>query len=131
MKKQGFTLIEILGSIVILGLIAAIVYPTVNNVIRKSKEKAYETQKAEIIKAAKSYIIDNPELLPSGTCSNNVFSNTTPLKLTVSKLSTSGYIENDIVQNPKDTKKSMPGGVSITYSCKYKQYEYTYDETIS
>lgn len=128
--KKGFTLIEILGVVIILGIIAAIIYPTVNNVINDSKEKAYEDQKLQIVKAAKSYIVDNIDELPEVTCSG-----TTPTlatgdsypEITVSELISAGYIEVDEVQDPRKTGDTMDGTVSVSYSCAYNQYEYTYE----
>ena len=39
MKKQGFTLIELMSVIVLLGLIVALVFPNVVDVVQKNKKK--------------------------------------------------------------------------------------------
>ena len=39
MKQKGFTLVEVLAVIVILGIIVTVVYPTVISTIRNSEEK--------------------------------------------------------------------------------------------
>ena len=65
MKKNAFTLIELIAVIVILSLIALIVFPAVNSVIKNSKEKSFEQQKNAIIKAAKECSYENTELLPN------------------------------------------------------------------
>ena len=42
--KKGFTLIELICVIVLLGLIAMIAIPTINTAINNSKERAYNEQ---------------------------------------------------------------------------------------
>ena len=39
MKKKGFTLVELIAVIVILGLIGIIIVPTVNDTIQKQRKK--------------------------------------------------------------------------------------------
>ena len=48
MKNPAFTLVELLTVIVLLGIIAAIVFPTVQKAIQNSQDKAYEEQKDTI-----------------------------------------------------------------------------------
>ena len=63
--KKGFTLIELIGIIVILGVISFIVFPVVSSSIKNGKEKAYNEQVGRIIEAAKKWANDNTDLLPS------------------------------------------------------------------
>ena len=58
-KNKGFTLIELIAVITILAVVALITVPAVNKAITKSKERAYETQKSEIIAAAKKWNLEN------------------------------------------------------------------------
>ena len=44
MKNKGFTLVEVLGVIVILAVIFVLVFPSVKNVLSQSKETVYDTQ---------------------------------------------------------------------------------------
>ncbi|MGI6324539.1 MAG: type II secretion system protein [Bacilli bacterium] len=61
--KKGFTLVELLAVIVILGIILAIAIPNILNLINNSKEQAYESQKRFIIDAAKKYVMANQNLV--------------------------------------------------------------------
>ena len=54
-KKNGFTLVEILITITIIGLIALIVIPTVNNINKKALEKSKQIFYSNIKSAALSY----------------------------------------------------------------------------
>ncbi len=63
-KQKGFSLIEILAAIVILGLLSTIAIVSVNYILQKAEQEYYEAQKDEIIAAAKSYTQDNRNALP-------------------------------------------------------------------
>ncbi|MBR3199179.1 MAG: prepilin-type N-terminal cleavage/methylation domain-containing protein [Bacilli bacterium] len=109
--KKGFTLVELIAVIVILGLIATIVYPSIVSIINSSKEKAYKSQKVLIVKAAKEWGVKNSAHLPEESC-----------KISVARLIKEGYIENDEVINPKGGV--FNGNIEIKY--ENNQYSYTY-----
>lgn len=54
--KKGFTLIELICVIVLLGLIAMIAIPTINTAINNSKERAYNEQVTLIEDTARKYM---------------------------------------------------------------------------
>lgn len=97
-NKKGFTLVEILGVMVLLGLIALIIIPLVDKHIVEAREKAYQTQINNIILGAKSWAVDNPlsEFLPTDEGDIE--------EITLGDLMEEGYVEYDIV-NPKTKKK--------------------------
>ena len=51
MKKNGFTLIEVLGVIIILSIIALIAIPTINIITEQSKKEAFETTANNVVSA--------------------------------------------------------------------------------
>jgi len=61
-KEGGFTLVELLGVIVILGLIIGISIPLIGNVIEKSKVTIGEQQQELIVDAAKMYELQGGKL---------------------------------------------------------------------
>lgn len=80
--KKGFTLVELLAVIVLLGIIGLIATPTVTNVIKNNKEKALNHQKELIIRAARNWANAN---------SFNISENE---MVSVNTLQSEGYLEN-------------------------------------
>lgn len=71
-NKKGFTLVEVLAVIVILGILSTIGVVTVIN-IRKNQEKKFDQNQLGIFKqTAKTYFSDNKTLLPTAKDSTNV-----------------------------------------------------------
>ena len=122
MKKEGFTLVELLAVIVIIGIIYLIVFPSVTSFIDKSKEKSYNIQVDLIEKASKKWVIDNTdELLKKDPYHLN------NINLTLTTLKKDGYLQDEFIENPK-TKKIMTGCVVVSYQSNKNQYEYTYED---
>ena len=115
--KKGFSLVELLAVVVILGLVVLISIPIVNNSINKSKEKAREVQIEEIIKAAKKYAIKNSYVLPE-----NVGSHTS---IEIETLINENYIDTDQIIDPV-TETPITGCINICYKCSEVEYEYEY-----
>ena len=115
--KKGFSLVELLAVIVILGLVVLISIPIVNNSINKAKEEAREVQIEEIIKAAKKYAIKNSYILPevAGTYSH----------IEVQTLIDENYIDTDKIIDPV-TETELTGCISICYKCSEVEYEYEF-----
>lgn len=59
MRVKGFTLVELLAILVIIGIIAVITTPVINGVISTSREKAFLNSAISINKAANNYYAEN------------------------------------------------------------------------
>ena len=57
-NKRGFTIVEILGAIVILGVLMGVAIPLVTRYISKGKNLSYETMENTIYYSAKNYVMD-------------------------------------------------------------------------
>lgn len=70
MKRTGFTLIELMGAVIILSLIALLAFPSVVNMIKSADEEIDSALKEKFISAAEQYVNDNADDFPM-TKSNN------------------------------------------------------------
>ena len=114
--KRGFTLVELLAVLILLGVVSLIAIPSIGKILNRSREKARESTKNELIKAAKNYYADNIRELPddgSYKC------------LSVSEIEESGYISNDDIVDPT-TEEKLTGYVKIYFDNTYNQYTYEY-----
>lgn len=66
MEKKGFTLAEILGVVVIIGLLLLLIVPTVINRLNSSKDDVATASEDIIYNAADQYIKEHPEKFPPG-----------------------------------------------------------------
>ena len=122
MKKDGFTLVELLAVVVIIGITYLIIFPSVTSFIDKSKEKSYNIQVDLIEKASKKRVVDNTdELLKKDPYHLN------NINLTLTTLKKEGYLQDMFIENPKN-KKIMTGCVVVSYQSNKNQYEYTYED---
>ena len=58
-KRKGFSMIELLAVIVILGIFAIISVSAVQGIIAKSRERYYKSQEENLAMAADSYLKNN------------------------------------------------------------------------
>ena len=100
MKKNGFTLIEMLGVITLLALISVIVVAVVDKSLKESKQTLYQTQLENIRSSANMWKADNILLIPEDG----------PYNITLKKLIDDGYIEANII-NPITNKSFNPNTV--------------------
>ena len=96
MNKKGFTLVELLGVLVVLSVILMIAFPLITTYINKSKQKAYDTQMELIITGLKNYANEQKEVLP--------VNDTDYVTFTLGQLKALGIVNNSVV-NPLDGKE--------------------------
>ena len=114
MDKKGFTLIEVIGVVIILASIVLIITPNINNSLKNSKNKAFDVQIEEIKSATKSWVALNSENTPKED-NEEVIINLLQLKL-------SGLIAYDF-KNPK-TGELFPDDMMIKIIKKGLAYTY-------
>lgn len=117
MKNKGFTLFEVIGTVVLLGFIALLVTPTIIRILREQRSNAYDRQIEQIENAARNWGAINYQILGEGTymCS-------------ITRLKADGFIEDDVIQNPNNPKKQITGCVEIKYNVSQNKYIYTFKE---
>lgn len=116
---KGFTLVELLAVIIILGLIAAIGIPVVIESIKNSETKLYEEQVTLLEKATEKWATEHTgEIERTADFSRCV---------EIEELNDGKYIAEKEVINPQ-TREKMNGCVNITYDEEYNQFLYKYKE---
>lgn len=107
MSRKGFTLVELLGVLVILAVLALLIVPVVNKNFRESTADLEAAQIKNIKDAAKNWAADHTSSLPDtegGT-----------VTVTVGELQKGGYLDENLT-NPKTKEKIDPySNVIITY----------------
>lgn len=117
-KKKAFTLVELMGVLVIIGVLSAILIPVISNVLKENKEKAYQAQLQNITLAAKNFVSDNMFLMPESEGES--------ISITLGQLKKSGYTEHSII-NPK-TKQEISDCLKIKVKKINNNYEYIIEE---
>lgn len=115
--KKGFTLIEMLAVITIIGIIGTIAFITVDKSIKDSKNKLYDAQVQSIYDGAEAWVYDN-----INTVNNKEF-----YCIKLSELQDKGYVEKDLI-NPKDDVKFDPN-LFVKITDTIYGYDYSIDET--
>lgn len=119
--KKGFTLVELLGTITILGVIMLIVSPIARNIINDSKEELYEVQVSNIEDALKNWAVDNSRLLPENEGET--------ITITLGQLKAGGYVEAEL-RNPKNNK-CFGNDMLLTVTRHQKNYIYNVEDESS
>ena len=116
MEDRGFTLVEILAVITLIGVLALITIPTIDVVIKSTREKGYENQKEVILSAAKDYGASNMMDLP--TVDGDY------IYITLGDLKLGGFIEVDVI-NPIN-EMCISNDTVIVITRKNNNYTYKF-----
>lgn len=108
---SGFTLVELLGVIVLLSILGVIAVSTIDKNIKQGRVKTCKTQEKNIVEGAKTYIIDNPNYTGN---------------LTIGTLKSLGYINEDLINPMTDNPYNDSSYVSVSYSSNKYTYVVTY-----
>lgn len=112
--KKGFTLVEMIGAIILLGTLSLLIIPIVNKNIKQSKEKLYINQMEEIKLATEKWAYKNMDLLPSNEDET--------ITVTLLELKKSGDLPLDIRDPRTNELISNQSTIQIIY--KNNMYEY-------
>ncbi len=113
--SRGFTLIEMMGVIILLGILAVVIGVDVNMHITESRKDTCLLEEANIIDAAKMYYTDYPDNLP--TKGKDAHLNIS------SVLINEGYLEKNLT-NPMTNKVYSKESYINVSTLNEKKYEY-------
>ena len=119
MKNKGFTLAELLGTIVILSAILLIIVPSVTSNIKKSQTNADENTKENIILSAQNWASDNKTIL----------NNKTTYNLSLVTLQDGGYLEKNIkLPSTSETIENACVTITVKQTENKPVYSYVYKD---
>lgn len=120
MKKNGFTLVELLAVVIILGIITTFALPNILNITKAQKIKACESKLNSLESAAKLYLQDHEDDYYDGKL-NSIYP---------SSLKTAGYAD-DITNPITKDQINVRIDLSITTPDKNNTNRHVYKATIS
>lgn len=115
MKKRGFTLVELLGVIVVLGLLMLFVFPNVVNQLKKGKGDISSAVETLIFNSAGNYIDGNLNTYPVST--------DTTYCLTLEQLVSAGEIKENLLIDDQGKKLHLGKKVEVTIKDGKKSYK--------
>lgn len=124
MKKKGFTLVELLAVIILLGLLTFVVVPSVIGFIKEAKEKSYQQQLSNLKESAIRYVSDHTDVIDK-------IEKDGKYSISVNDLITNGYVrktKDGKIYNPIN-KEEINGCFVVENSEQYNQLTYTYMES--
>lgn len=151
-NNKGYTLVEMLAVVAILGMLVAIMAPNVGKLINENKENNVKQIKNSIKNAAKIYISDYKyDIKLNGVCNNSTdllninkisTNSLSGGKILVKDLISYGYLKTDKngeIINPLNKKEKLvlydisgtieddSSYIIVKYNCKTKDYIYESD----
>ena len=123
MKKYGFTLVELLAVLAVLGILMTIIAPSVSHAVKNSRVAAYEKQIQILTTATEKWGTEHLGELPDRDSDKLV-------TVDFRTLYQDGEITSYPLTNPT-TGEELEGCIVISYSAQYKQYEYKYSDNLT
>ena len=113
-KRKAFTLIELMGVLVIIGILTVILVPVINNTIKNNKQQLYDNQLEMIRLAARNLATDNTYILPEEDGDE--------IYITLGQLRAMGYAEGTII-DPL-TNENFSDNLIVMIIKKGNDYDY-------
>jgi len=98
-QQQGFTLVELLIVVIILGILAAVVIPQFNSAASESKEAAMASNLATMRQAVEMYKVQHDDAFPDGDFVGQL-TDSTDIDGVVGNAGYGPYLRNGIPNNP-------------------------------
>ena len=115
MNEKGFTMIELLATITILGILMAVAIGAISWILDLNEKRYYSTLEKNVVLAAKSYYADNRASLPQAIGQSK--------KVTLKTLVEKKYLAEVLDYGKGDCTKSSNSYVKVT---KYSSKDYLY-----
>ena len=113
MNKKGFTLVELLATIVIIGLIGGLAVVAYSSLIHQSEDKVFETYMDTMHGEAILYLSNNPGEMPANGSNKNI----TLTQLNVDPINNPKKSTDLCLGSYVNVKRTVVNGVdSITYT---------------
>lgn len=137
LNKKGFTLVELIATIVVLALVVSISAYAITNIINSAKEKNYELLIKNIKDASETYYQECKYSNNSGITCDDTYTVTLQELVNYGYLKGNGTKDNKMeILNPKDNKNIGACSIAVKYedgkltienksdddSCKKLQY---------
>lgn len=118
MKKNAFTLIEVMIVVFLLGLVAVFIVPKINSIINENKLKICNDIVKTIEDAAETYTYKNTNIVDEEIDINGKY------EITILKLQQSGLLDTNIIEPFHNSEISTSNIVIITKVDNQYIYEY-------
>lgn len=118
MKKNGFTLIEVIVTVLLLSLLTVFIVPRVSTIISNNKDKVCDSIVISIEEAAKNYTYLNTGVV------DNAIVNDTYFEITLLDLQKEGLLKKEL-ENPH-TNQMIPNTNKVKITKIGNVYSYTY-----
>jgi len=115
-RRKGFTLVELMGVLVIIGLLSLILIPITSSLLKEQTEKQYEQQIVNIELASKNFGSDNLAILPNKDGEY--------MYITIGQLKAMGYMDEEIINPISNKVISDCAQIKITKNGLNYTYEY-------
>lgn len=111
---KGFTLVELLGVLIILAIVMVVTVPVVQKVLRENKQSLYEKQIKNIQESARNFTAENILALN--------LNNNERIGITIGKLKELGYLEESAIDIK--TQEQFNDNISIVIENNNNLLEY-------
>lgn len=133
MNNKGFTLIELIIVVVILGMLSLLATPNIIKMINKNKVDNYNSTIDSIVEATEVYASDNRYNL---TFDDNCIPSDNPEKNITASIALQDLIDNKDISTPVKnfcTDKEINSNIKIKIilNCGTRQFSYDIDESTS